>query len=129
MDPIIVAAIIGAFGAVLAAIVPFIVHWRSRPPQKAGPQTMSSSVRSDIEMALRSDPQVQRLLANPNWCHTAEAAIKSLVYNITPPVENWPLTATWQQVAAVYTLMAEEHTNPQGGRPERRSASHPLAPQ
>ena len=99
MEPTILAAIIAALGAVIAA---YIAKGRPHSPKKTMSESTSPSNHIDIEAALRTDPRVQRLLANSNWCHTAEAAIANLVHNIAPPVKSWPSTPTWQQVAAVY---------------------------
>ncbi len=99
MDSTIIAAIIGAFGALLAASIPLIVRQRSKAANMAKLDTTSPS---EAEKTFRSDPRIQRLLSNPNWRSTADAAIVNLFRNVESPVKDWPATSTWQQVVAIF---------------------------
>lgn len=97
MEPTIVAAIITAVAAIVAAYI------GSRGPQTPKAKSLNTA---DLEVAIRADEQVLRLLLNPNWKPTAEAAIAYLLRNIPSPVDDWPSTATWQQVVAVHAKKA-----------------------
>lgn len=55
-----------------------------------------------LELAIRSDARVKRLLRNRSWAPTAEAAIAHFVHGQPCEVARWEKTTTWQIVEMVF---------------------------
>jgi hypothetical protein len=104
MDTPVLVTLIGAGGAVLAAVVTVVFTYILRPKAPDVDRNTDCSGPVDgaaCEHHLRRDARVQRLLNNGNWKDTAEAAIAYFSRGSECPVERWKKTVTWQQVKAV----------------------------
>lgn len=58
------------------------------------------------EQVLRSDSRIERLLKNPIWRPTAEAAMAFYLQGKDCPIASWQRSSTWAQVKMVW----EDHS-------------------
>jgi hypothetical protein len=82
------------------------------PP--AIPTVPAAVANENLDQKLRGLEGVQRLLRNPNWSPTAEAALAYFVNGIPSPDDGWLRTGTWKQICSacfdqIIVLLDQHH--------------------
>jgi hypothetical protein len=70
----------------------------------------NASEKKITEDDLKREPEIKRLLTNPNWRPAAEAAMRYLLEGVSCPITSWRKSSTWAQVEMVYGRLSHGRT-------------------